>query len=255
MNKNTNTNVLDGHKVPSTLITVLDNYYHDITNKQFVLYLAELFSQTNPYIIKVGRCKTLIYPKYGFAMSENTQRLLDYLSITKRHHILDNVLEVVSLSKEQAEVQCRFLKALGSIQMPKEMFLWHVYSTVLEQQVPYSGHKLPLKLRYMPNVALMGQLPQYTKAIFSTCLTEAKTILQIQDVLSVVDKNTVNRLFLLLTLSGIADLAVIEHAIIIESKKSQHEENLAQVEAQKNQEVTKAKSTGFFKRLLEKLSW
>lgn len=119
----------------------------------------------------------------------------------------------------------------------------------------------------MPNFSGMKEVPEYVHAVVSSCLVVPKNLDQLDMVfgeLTQKNPSILHRIFLLSILSGSADIDVLKRSFYAANPldKILSEEEIKLVsepepvpELTPNKGVAQAAKTGFFKRLLSKLSF
>lgn len=240
------TTAQDPNQMSDCLRQVIDKFFK--IPKGTILYeLLSMSFYNTPIKVEVGRQTFYLNKAQNLALVQNLDRLLDYLLIAKNYTTLQNVINVHPIMYEDFDEVIR----IGTHQrMSLNTLLWQLYDKVLPETMEVSDTNLLLKIKYMPNFGLMSNIPHHTHSLISSCLVTPKSIAELQMSLEQLgtdgDKGVLNRVFLLAILSGVADLNVLkesaDHAII-----------MPKINVQRNDGVNKAKSTGFFKRLLQKL--
>lgn len=250
-------------QINDTTRQLLKKHFSSVNNQQFIHELLGFFAKTTPFIIKVHRTRTLVHPLQGYAISEDLPKILEYLSLTKSYNLLYNVLKVTEINEQEAEQYLQGLKKLGGRQISISAMLWQVFQTVLNEDVAYDGHQLSLKLKFMPNLSHLGDIDTSIGLVFATCLSMPKTIDQLKYFFPNISENRLNTILFLSILSQMADFSVINSQVTSKTAtqsstaKVHHQviEPDANSDKQLNTDVSRAKKTGFFKRLLNKLSW
>ena len=131
--------------------------------------------------------------------------------------------------------------------------LWQIYQAILPTDIQTQARNLQIKVKFMPNFATLEDTPSYTQAVISSCLSLPKTLDELYIIFSEIKTDSLNRIFLLAVLSKIVDMDIL-------ATPRQHDEvTVSQTltipsNQHKNDGVNKAVKTGFFRRLLSKLS-
>lgn len=260
--KSTQNTIMTQLKMNETIKDLLQRHFNHVGNQKFILELSDLFAKTAPFTIKIHRTCTLVHPPQGYAISENLPRILEYLSLTKSYNVLSDMIQINEISEQEAQQYLNMLKKLGGRQMSVNVLMWQVYQTVLGEEVAYDGHRLSLKLRYMPNLAHLGDVDASVGRVFATCLNSPQNVKELKDFFPNVSEDRLNAILLLSILSKMADFSVITSQIIaqgvdatsFDAKKSV-EQFATKANRQQNNDINRARKSGFFQRLLSKLSW
>lgn len=180
-------------------------------------------------------------------------RILDYFSVAKNHEQFSSSITIEVLSNEQYLAHLQELERLDAKKYALNTLLWQIYHAILPDEIQTQARNLQIKVKFMPNFASLEDTPNYTQAVISSCLSIPKTLDELYVIFSEIKAEHINRIFLLAVLSKIVDLDVLatprtdNQISINQILKTQHKK-------QKNDGVNKATKTGFFRRLLKKLS-
>lgn len=232
----------------------MSDFLRQVVGKYFkisqgtVLYdLLSISFHNIPIKVVAGRQTFYLNKAQNLALVQNLDRLLDYLLIAKNYTTLKNVIEIQPIMYEDFDEVIR----IGTHQrLSLNTLLWQLYDKVLPDTLDIADVNLLLKIKYMPNFGLMSKVPHYTHSLISSCLVTPKSIAELQVSLDQFgepnDRGILNRVFLLSILSGVADLDVLKESTMNNAISPK-------INVQRNEGVNKASSTGFFKRLLQKL--
>lgn len=235
----------DPSQMSDFLRQVVDKYFN--ISKGTILYeLLSISFYHTPIKVVAGRQTFYLNKAQNLALVQNLERLLDYLFIAKNYTTLQNVISIYPIMYEDFDEVIR----MGTHQrLSLNTLLWQLYDKVLPDTLDISDRNLVLKIKYMPNFGLMTKVPHATHSLISSCLVTPKSIAELQEALAhlgeATDGRTLNRLLLLAIVSGVADLEVLKSSAVNHFG--------SKINVQRNEGVNKASSTGFFKRLLQKL--
>lgn len=256
-----------------TFHRLIDRHF-DIPKKDLIHQFLNLVLTDTPLKLVTNNQTFYVCKAQNLALISNVERLLDYCQVASNFDALTKVVDVEVIGLEEfnkiasQSPQNRYKKyALGTI-------LWQIYDRILPKYIEVPDHNLQLKMRLMPNFGQMGDIPEYVKALTSLCLVAPKTTKELSRGLGIsIDKDLINRIFLLAILSGVADFEVLKASFLEEAdtpkediltpnplkdNASKNMPNIPKAEVvsprQLNQGVEKAQKTGFLERLLRKLS-
>lgn len=231
----------------SDFLRQLTEKYFNIKSGTILYDLISISFYNTPIKITAGRQTFYVNKAQNLALIQNVDRLLDYLSIARSYTTLTNVINIQPILYEDFD---EVLKHNNTYQrLSLNTLLWQFYDKILPEDITISDKNLLLKIKYMPNFSLMTKVSHHTHSLVSSCLVKPRTVDELQTSLELLGeaeaKGKLNKLMLLSILSGVADLDVL--------KSSTTNNNNPKAIVKQNEGVTKANSTGFFKRLLQKL--
>jgi len=244
--------------------SVINTCFSGVCPNNVIYELIHIFAQEHPFKIVIGNQMVYVYPKKAIALTQNLDRLLDYFSIAGNCQVLRTNITNIALSDAEFDRMLHNIKNEGYRRYSLNSFLWQIYSTILPTRINAPRNTLKLKIRYMPNFAGMKDIPEYVHAIVSSCLIVPKNLDQLDMVfgeLTQKNPSILHRIFLLSILSGSADIEVLKNSFYLQTPldKLLREENKYDKESKPkttaNKGVTQAVKTGFFRRLLNKLSF
>ncbi|STZ08693.1 Uncharacterised protein [Moraxella caprae] len=247
--------------------SVISTYFSGVCPNNVMCELIEIFSQEHPFKVAVGNQTVYVYPKKSIALVQSLERLLDYFSVAGNCQVLKTNITNTALSDSEFDRVLQNVKSQGYRRYSLNSFLWQIYSVILPTRINVPRNTLKLKIRYMPNFSGMKDIPEYVHAVVSSCLVVPKNLDQLDMVfgeLTQKNPSILHRIFLLSILSGSADIDVLKRSFYTENPldKILSEEEIKLVsepepvpELTPNKGVTQAAKTGFFKRLLSKLSF
>lgn len=202
-----------------------------------------------PQKLTAGSQVFYIYGEKNLALVANLSRLIDYCQVTTNFQALNNVLAVEPISLEDFAKMEAQIGQNGYQKYTLNTLLWQMYTYILPKEIEVNNDELLLKMRYMPNFAQMQEVPEYIRALVSSCLIAPRSLKQLhQSMVGVaqISRHQLNRFFVLAILSGVADNAVLE-ASFMQVNRKVHQPPAV------NAGVAKAQKTGFLQRLLGKL--
>lgn len=247
--------------------SVINTCFSGVCPNNIMYELIEVFSQEHPFKVIIGTQTAYVNPKKSIALVHSMSRLLDYFSVAGNCQVLKiNVTNVPMTSIEFDRVVDE-IRSEGYRRYSLNSFLWQIYSVIIPTRINVPRNTLKLKIRYMPNFAGMSDVPEYVHAVVSSCLVIPKNLDQLDETfgeLTQKNPSILHRIFLLSIISGSADIAVLKQSFYAQSTP----ENIPpkyQLELLENPEptpkptpnqgVAQATKSGFFKRLLSKLSF
>lgn len=238
------------NQAQSILEDALSRYFKEVYHAPMVKDLCKLFWQDEPFLLKTSRYEALIDPTKNLLVSSNIARIIDYLTIAKNHEEFANSITIEPLTQD---IYGEYLHKLESGQAKKyalNQLIWQIYHAILPEEIATTAHNLQIKVKFMPNLVEINDLPTYTQAVMASCLSTPKTLSDLYTIFGEAPASTLNRLCLLAVLAKIVDLDSLH--LVEPQATALIQESHAQ---QKNQGVNKAVKTGFFKRLLSKLAF
>lgn len=230
-------------------------------NEQPVLqHLLNIFSQSVPFKLTISQHEMLVFPEKNMILLQKMQSVVEYFILMKSFTLSAHKIESEPLySDEFIVVEQEFLQQ-GCKPYQLNLFLWQIYQEVLPEKLELDATDLCIKLNYMPDFTNMVNVPAYMRTVSSACLGQPQYFEQLRVLFSFLNVDNIYRVFLLSVLSNYANISSFEEDILhykpIERKPLSFEIPATEESEQaKNQQVIKARSQGFFERLLKKLSW
>ncbi|WLF84182.1 hypothetical protein [Moraxella sp. ZY210820] len=230
-------------------------------NEQPVLqHLLNIFSQSIPFKLTISQHEMLVFPEKNMILLQKMQSVVEYFILMKSFTLSAHKIESEPLySDEFIVVEQEFLQQ-GCKPYQLNLFLWQIYQEILPEKLELDATDLCIKLNYMPDFTNMVNVPAYMRTVSSACLGQPQYFEQLRVLFKFLTIDNIQRVFLLSVLSNYADISYFEEDILhykpIESKPLSFEIPATEENEQvKNQQVIKARSQGFFERLLKKLSW
>ncbi|TWV80924.1 hypothetical protein [Moraxella sp. VT-16-12] len=238
------------NKEQSILDAVLGEHFKDIYYLPMVRQLCQLFWQDEPFLLKTSRYEALIDPTRNLLISTNVARIIDYLTIAKSHDEFANSITVEPLDTATYQEHTDRLQEHDAKKYALNTLIWQMYQAILPEEINTTAHNLQIKLKFMPNLNDIEDLPSYTQAVMASCLSTPKTLSDIYTLFSEAHTGKLNRLCLLAIISKTVDLDSLQLV------SPQHVSGfIPETAPKKNDGVAKATKTGFFKRLLRKLAF
>lgn len=239
------TTAQDPNQMSEFVRQVVERYFQ-ITKGTILYDLLSMSFYNTPIKVVAGRQTFYLNKAQNLALVQNLDRLLDYLLIAKNYTTLNHIISVHLITYEEFD---EVIRIATHQRQSLNTLLWQLYDKVLPEKLDVTDKNLLLKIKYMPNFGLMSGVPQHTHSLISSCLVTPKKISELQESLGQLGKaediGMLNRVFLLAVVSGVADLEILKSSTL---------NNFGpKINVQRNEGVTKASSTGFFKRLLQKL--
>lgn len=247
--------------------SVINTCFSDVCPNNVVYDLIEIFSQEHPFKIIIGTQSIYVCPKKSIALVQSMNRLLDYLSVAGNCQVLKTKIANVPMTNAEFDRIVNEIKNNGYHRYSLNNFLWQIYSVIIPTRINVPRNTLKLKIRYMPNFAGMSDVPEYVHAVVSSCLVTPKNLDQLDETfgeLTQKNPSILHRIFLLSIISGSADIAVLKQSFYAQNSpdKTPPEYQLELLENPEptptptpNKGVAQATKSGFFKRLLSKLSF
>lgn len=226
-----------------------EHFLHKLLDEHFATQenelLHEMLEVTLSHCpVKITAGSQVIYanPAKNMALISNMERLLDYCEVVNHFKSYKHALLIESIT------EAKFEQLLGSTTYQKyalSTLLWRLYDVILPEQIE-GEHNLLLKMRYMPNFAVMGAVPDYVRITASSCLVLPRTLTGVYETFEPkVPKPLLNRVFLLAILVGVADTEVLQRSLSSDYAGDERHSNLG---------VQKAQKSGFLNRLLQVLN-
>lgn len=247
--------------------SVINTCFSGVCPNNVMYELIEIFSQEHPFKVIMGTQTVYVYPKKSIALVHSMSRLLDYFSVAGNCQVLKTNISNVPMTGGEFDRVMAEIKNEGYRRYSLNSFLWQIYSVIIPARVNVPRNTLKLKIRYMPNFAGMQEVPEYIHAVVSSCLVVPKNLDQLDAIFGeLTQKNPtlLHRIFLLSIISGSADIAVLKQSFYaqISPDKIPPKHQLELLEDTEptplptpNKGVAQATKSGFFKRLLSKLSF
>lgn len=232
---------------------VLSQYFSLVYEAPLVRAFSKLFFQDTPFVLRASRYYILVDAKNNLVMSTNIARVLDYFTVAKNHEQFANSITIEPLNDSEYLTYIQELESLYAKKYALNTLLWQIYQAILPTDIQTQARNLQIKVKFMPNFATLEDTPSYTQAVISSCLSLPKTLDELYIIFSEIKTDSLNRIFLLAVLSKIVDMDIL-------ATPRQHDEvTVSQTltipsNQHKNDGVNKAVKTGFFRRLLSKLS-
>ncbi|WP_230660663.1 hypothetical protein [Psychrobacter sp. I-STPA10] len=233
---------------------VLKQYFTPVYDTIFVQTVLSVFAQNQPMILQVNKYELLINPtERSVFMGADIARVIDYFCIVGGYQYAlstTNHIRVIPISETQYKQKSQQLSLSGHKKLALSTVFWQLAAEIDFKEIPRSASCLQLKVKYIPNFAMMRFVPSYVYPVLAACLNKVRTLAQLQVLFPEISLQQLNHLILLCILSGVADESVLvaETQQIIDFTKKIADEK------PKNTDIRQANRTGFFKRLLQKLS-
>lgn len=223
-------------------------------------HLLNIFSQSAPFKLIISQHEMLVFPEKNMILLHRMQSIIDYFGLLKSFTLSTYKIESEPVySDDFMVVEQEFLER-GCKPYQLSLFLWQIYHEVLPEKLEYDGVDLCIKLNYMPDFSNMVNIPAYMRAVSSACLSQPQYFEQLKILFNFLTIDNIHRVFLLSVLSNYADVSSFEEDILYykpaqKTTLSFEIPEMEEADKSKNQQVIKARSQGFFERLLRKLSW
>lgn len=247
--------------------SVINTCFSGVCPNNVMYELIEIFSQEHPFKVIMGTQTVYVYPKKSIALVHSMSRLLDYFSVAGNCQVLKTNINNIPMTGSEFDRVMAEIKNEGYRRYSLNSFLWQIYSVIIPTRINVPRNTLKLKIRYMPNFAGMADVPEYIHAVVSSCLVVPKNLDQLDETfgeLTQKNPSILHRIFLLAIISGSADIAVLKQSFYAQSTPDKIPPKY-QLELLENTEplptptpnkgVAQATKSGFFKRLLSKLSF
>lgn len=247
--------------------TLTDTCFSGVCPNGVIHELTEIFAQKNPFKLLIGNQTIYAHPKNAITLVHDLERLLDYFSVAGNCRVLKTNIINTPMTDSDFNKALANIKQEGYHRYSLNALLWQIYSAILPKRIDAPKNTLKLKIRYMPNFAGTQDMPDYVHAVLSSCLVVPKNLEQLDAVfgeLTQKNPSALHRIFLLAILSGVADMDILKRSFYIQSPASKilsqsDKELLEKPESTPahtpNKSITQATKTGFFRRLLSKLSF
>ncbi len=233
---------------------VLLKYFNEVYHTPMVKELAKLCLQNEPFLLRTSRYEVLIAPEQSLAISSNIARVLDYFTVAKNHDEFAKSITVEFLNNKQYMEELGRLSGDNGKKYGLNTLLWQIYQIILPNDIETTAHNLQIKLKFMPNLADIKDIPNYVQAVLASCLSIPKSLGHLYILFNEATPTMINRLYLLAVLSKTADLDVV--AVLKTDDDIPLNQGLTlPARNDKNEGVNKAGKTGFFQRLLSKLAF
>lgn len=240
------------NKEQNILDAILGEHFKDVYHLPMVRQLCQLFWQNEPFLLKTSRYEALIDPLNNLLLSSNIARILDYLTLAKSHDEFANSITIEPLDDTAYQNHTQRLLGNDAKKYALNTLIWQIFQAILPEEINTTAHNLQIKIKFMPNLSEIGDLPSYTQAVMASCLSTPKTLGNLYTLFSEAPTGKLNRLCLLAIISKAVDLDSLE---LIHPEAIHMDNFVPEMTAKKNDGVTKATKTGFFKRLLSKLAF
>lgn len=235
------------------LVDLLDSHF----NTPYTPIFHELLQITlnNPPIkMLIGTQTVYVDSRKNIALITSLDKLMDYCEVISGTQSTTNiVVSAPSVRRNSIKTFDELVgraKEYGLERYALNALLWQLFSRILPEKIDIPDHDLLLKMQYMPNFALMKDIPSYVRAVVAYCLIGPKSLSDLHDNFQDdgITKSDINRVFLLAILSGVVDLEILRKSY---EDSSVHQKS----QRHSNDGVQKAQKTGFLKRFLNKLKF
>lgn len=238
----------DNNQAQKLIEQILSHHFGGAYQSPMVKEFSKIFYQSRPFILRTGRFQVLIDPAHNMAVSLDFARVLDYLEIAKNQVQFINSITIEPIDGQQL---ARHLQEFQNKQAKKQTLsalLLQIYHAILPNNIETTTKDLQVKVKFMPNFTNLDDIPSHTQEIIAACLSSPRTLDDLYTIFNHVNPLKLNRIFILMILSKIADLDVLNSP----RKTTLLSSNNGLTD--KNHDVNKANKTGFFRRLLNKLA-
>lgn len=235
---------------PHFLHKLLDRYF-DLPKQALLHEMLDISLFDEPIKLSAGSQSVYLNKHQNMALVHSIERLVDYCVVANNCQILSNVirLEIISEDKFAELTQSKTYK-----KYPLNNLLWQMQSALLPEKIHAKEHNLLLKMRYMPNFSQMKGVPDYVRDVAAASLVAPRSFNQLAQMTTLGQdaKPLLDRVLLLAILSGAADESILRQSFGMSFENVN--EKAKQATTKQNEGVKKASSTGFLRRLLEKLN-
>lgn len=175
--------------------------------------------------------------------------LIDRLSILRRTPTTA-LLKIETLDEAQFNHQTQKLLDTGVKKMPLSQLIWQIGLELVQSNQFSNSHQLFLKVNYMPNLAGINYVPSYIIPIIASCLGKAKPFSVLQNSFPNLTNGQLNQVMVLMVCSQIIDTSILlMPQAVLDNNQNTTPDSTA------NTDIAQAQSSGFFRRLLNKLNF
>lgn len=240
-----NINILD---------SVLQQYFAAVYDTILVQSVLSVFAQKQPVVLQVDKYELLIDPvERSVLMDTDITRVVDYFCIVGAHkYALSTTdrVKVKPISNEHYMQKSQQLSTSGHKKYALSTIFWQLAAEVSFKDISSVNSSLQLKIKYIPNFAVMRFVPSYVYPVLAACLNKVRTVTELQTLFPELSLRQLNHIILLCILSGVAD----EDTLVADPMQVANSQQQIVDEKHINTDIRQANRTGFFKRLLQKLS-
>lgn len=240
-----NINILD---------SVLQQYFAAVYDTILVQSVLSVFAQKQPVVLQVDKYELLIDPvERSVLMDTDITRVVDYFCIVGTHkYALSSTdrVKVMPISNERYMQKSQQLSISGHKKYALSTIFWQLAAEVDFKDIPNVVNTLQLKIKYIPNFAMMRFVPSYIYPVLAACLNKVRTVTELQTLFPELSLRQLNHIILLCILSGVVD----EGTLVADPMQVATSQQQIVDEKYINTDIRQANRTGFFKRLLQKLS-
>ena len=234
--------------VKKTVLTnFMQQHFAQVYAVAAVRLFMNVFAVTEPFRIGVADAELLIDPEHSLVMGRDIQAFLDFCHRLKSHPELLKEVNLMPIGSDKLLALKPLLQKEGFQSHALTTFMWQVYLAIVPDRIESAGHDLQLKVRLMPNFGRMKGVPNFMHAVVSSCLVTPKSVGELKDIFEgMIDADSdLQKVFVLAALCGVADM----NEIVRPPNQG------VSISSSVNESVQKASKTGFFGRLLKKLSF
>lgn len=261
------------------IIELLLVTFPNMENSYFCDFATALHKVEHCSVLQIGESKLYVNPFDRSTVINDFAQLLENIKveITKPHKFYQLFFE--PLPAETYEIETVAILAQGGERMPISRVIWRIGLQTLPEDKYTQSHNLPIKINYMPNLAAIDNAPEYVSQILASCLIKVRHLNELQALLPNQSIGEINCIIILMMISEIIDTRVLfappsttpslgsintsEDNTISDPQSSYDTSGTtdnfsaenANEPVQLNETVQRAQKSGFFKRLLGKLSF
>lgn len=246
----------------SAIISTKEHFAHKILDKYFNIKQIELLHDMLDIVLTQGTIKVsagnqVFYANTtkNLALVADKKQLMNYCDVVGSLETPKNVFAVESVTKEFFEDYFTNSPSNGYQKQVLSTLLLQIYSRILPRHIIVDDHPLLLKMQYMPNLASISDISDYAYSLMALALTTPRKLDEFYKASNEqVGKATLNRIFLLTILSGVADFEVLEKSFVGSQESATPTAKPSSDKDVQNQGVKKAQRSGFLGRLIRVLS-
>lgn len=237
---------------------LLKQRWADFEQQLVFKHLLSIFSQSQPFNLKISQHELLVIPEQNKAIVAKPQSVIDYFSLLKSFKLSTFNIESKPIHGDIKKVEAELLHN-GAKPYQLGLLLWQIYQEVIPEEFDINHENLYLKVKYMPDFSNMTNVPTYMNSVISSCLDKPQHCAQLKTIFPFLSVYNLNRVFILAVLCNYAEIESFEPVVQFYAQhNSQSEELVEKIEPkpviEQNGEVIKARKNGLLERLLAKLN-
>lgn len=223
--------------------------------------LCKQIQQLSNYaVLQVGQYTMYINPFEKSVIANRLNRLIDHMTVIQNTPYQPDSFSIQMLTVDQYHHQVKTLIEAGEQKVLMSQMIWQLGLEGISPSRYNNLHELRLKAKYMPNLANIRYVPNYVSSVVASCLGKTRHLTELNALFTQLTNGQINQVIILMILSNIIDSPILLTTHDIAKQKNPPAlgataSTTISPQPTNNTGINQARKTGFFSRLLSKLSF